>query len=212
MRRSLLLLPLMLAACGPATEPANDTTANPAVDAGNATALPDDEIADDIVADEAPAPAATASPAPLDPPAPGEPGGLDNDTAPLDESPQPEASAQGAARVVERYFGLIEAGRYARAYQLWEPGRAGMNRQAFVRSFDRYAEYHANIGAPGEIEGAAGSRYVTVPVQPYGRLKAGGRPFNMRGTVTLRRVAEVPGSTDAQRRWRIYDTDIKPRP
>jgi hypothetical protein len=210
MRHSLLLLPLILAACGPGAETANDATDNPAAVTGNAAAPEDDGAADDIVADEAPAPG--PSPAPLDPPAPGEPGGLDDDRTPIDESPQPEASGQGAARVVERYYGLIEAGRYAQAYQLWEPGRAGMNAQAFARSFDRYAEYHANIGAPGEIEGAAGSRFVTVPVQPYGRLKAGNRAFNMRGTITLRRVAEVPGSTAAQRRWRIHGADIKPRP
>lgn len=205
MRRALLLLPAMLAACGPTAE-APDNAANDAapIETGGDNAVTVDPAA--------PLPAETASPAPLDPPAPGEPGGLDNDMTPVDESPQPEASGQGAARVMERYYGLVEAGRYAHAYQLWEPGRAGMNAAAFVRSFDRYAEYHANIGAPGEVEGAAGSRFVTVPVQPYGRLKAGNRPFNMRGTITLRRVAEVPGSTAEQRRWRIYSADIKPRP
>ncbi len=202
MRRALLLLPVMLAACGPAAQAPDNATNDVAPG----------EIEDNAMTIDpaAPVPAETASPAPLDPPAPGEPGGLDNDTTPVDETPQPEASAQGAARVVERYYGLIEAGRYRQAYDLWAPDRAGMSAAAFVRSFDRYAEYHANIGAPGEIEGAAGSRYVAVPVQPYGRLKAGNRPFNMRGTITLRRVADVPGSTAEQRRWRIHSADIKP--
>jgi hypothetical protein len=200
MRRALLLLPAMLAACGPAQAPDN------AVNDIAPGKIEDNAMTVDPAA---PIPAETASPVPLDPPAPGEPGGLDNDTTPVDETPQPEASGQGAARVVERYYGLIEAGRYRQAYDLWAPDRAGMSAAAFVRSFDRYAEYHANIGAPGEIEGAAGSRYITVPVQPYGRLKADNRPFNLRGTITLRRVADVPGSTAEQRRWRIHDTDIR---
>lgn len=210
MRHALLLLPVMLAACGPAAQ-APDNAANSAANDAAPVEAEEDMPAADAEA-PAPAPEETASPAPLDPPAPGEPGGLDDDATPADETPQPEASAQGAARVVERYFGLIEAGRYRQAYNLWAPGRAGMSAQDFIRSFDRYAEYHANIGAPDRIEGAAGSRYVTVPVQPYGRLKAGKRPFNMRGSITLRRVADVPGATAEQRRWRIHSADIKPRP
>lgn len=205
MRRALVLLPAMLAACGPTAQ----TPDNAANRAANVVAQVEVENDTSTVDPAVPIPAETASLVPLNPPAPGEPGGLDNDTTPVDETPQLETSGQGAARVVERYYGLIEAGRYRQAYDLWVPDRAGTSAAAFVRSFDRYAEYHANIGAPGEIEGAAGSRYVTVPVQPYGRLKAGNRPFNLRGTITLRRVADVPGSTAEQRRWRIHSTDIR---
>ena len=68
-----------------------------------------------------------------------------------------------------------------------------------------------NIGAPGEIEGAAGSLYVEVPVQVYGRLRSG-EPFNMLGPVRLRRCNQVPGCTDEQRRWRIADSGVRPRP
>jgi membrane-bound inhibitor of C-type lysozyme len=68
------------------------------------------------------------------------------------------------------------------------------------------------LGAPGEIEAGAGQRYVTVPVQVYGRLRQGARPFNMRGSVTLHRVGDVDGASADQRRWRIRSADIKPRP
>jgi hypothetical protein len=161
------------------------------------------------VAKAEPAPAMT--PAPLNPPAPGEPGGLDNDTTPVSEAPFTEDSAQGAANVVQTYYALLEAGKYGQAYRLWEPGAAGMNARAFAASFARYSEYHANIGAPGRIDAGAGQRYVTVPVQVYGRLKDGARPFNMRGSVTLHRTGDVDGATAEQRRWRIRSTDIKPR-
>ncbi len=75
-----------------------------------------------------------------------------------------------------------------------------MTLDRFAASFDRFSEYHANIGAPSEPQGAAGSLYVEVPVQLYGRLKDG-RPFSNAGTVTLRRSNNVPGGSTE---WRIY--------
>jgi membrane-bound inhibitor of C-type lysozyme len=131
---------------------------------------------------------------------------------PVSEAPFTEASAQGAANVVQTYYALLEAGKYGQAYRLWEPGAAGMDPRAFAASFARYSEYHANVGAPGRIDSGAGQRYVTVPVQAYGRLKQGAEPFNMRGSVTLRRTGDVDGATAEQRRWRIRSTDLKPRP
>ena len=61
------------------------------------------------------------------------------------------------------------------------------------------------------MEGAAGSSYVDIPFRLYGRLKDG-KPFNQVGTVTLRRVNDVPGSTEEQRSWRIYKIEMQPRP
>src|SRR3546814_20952164 len=81
----------------------------------------------------------------------------------------------------------------------------------FKESFSKYQEYHANIGAPGRIEGAVGSLYVEVPVQVYGRLNTG-EEFNMLGSVQLRRVNDVPGSTPEQRKWHIEASNVKPRP
>jgi hypothetical protein len=86
-----------------------------------------------------------------------------------------------------------------------------MEEAAFAASFGRYAEYHAEVGAPGPIEGAAGSLYVETPVRVHGRLKSGG-DFAMEGPVTLRRVNDVPGSTADQRRWHIASSGVRPRP
>lgn len=114
-------------------------------------------------------------------------------------------SAQGAVDVVQQYYALIEAGEYEKAWPLrWDS--AGSGRDRFVASFAPYAEYHATVGTPTEIQGAVGSLYVDVPVQLYGRKKDG-KPFGSAGTITLRRVNGVPGSTEAQRRWRIYTKD-----
>jgi hypothetical protein len=138
------------------------------------------------------------------PPAPGTPDGLPDDRTPVAEAPFAKTSAQGAAQVVQTYFALIEAGKYRQARALWSDGgrTSGMAPRAFAASFDKYAEYHAQIGAPGRIEGAAGSLYVDVPVVAYGRLKSGGS-FRRKGPVTLRRCSDVPGCTAEQREWRI---------
>ena len=67
------------------------------------------------------------------------------------------------------------------------------------------------VDAPGEVEGAAGSMYVTVPV----RFQPTSVPGNSRprhGEVVLRRANDVPGSTAEQRRWRIERIDVAMTP
>jgi hypothetical protein len=149
--------------------------------------------------------------APVSPPAPGTPGGLPDDRTPLSEAPAGPKSPQAAGDVVQTYFALIEAGKYGDAWRLWsEGGKASQRTEAqFAADFERYASYHAQVGAPGQPEGAAGSVYVQVPVVIYGRFKAGNE-LHQSGTVTLRRVNDVPGSTEEQRRWHISRIELSP--
>src|SRR5690606_23385959 len=104
-------------------------------------------------------PADLASLPPVEPPAPGTPGGLPDDRTPVSEAPFTADSAQGAANVVQTYFALIGERKFAEAYRLWGEGGAasGQSEADFVRSFAAYQSYNAQIGAPGQIEGAAGS-------------------------------------------------------
>jgi hypothetical protein len=121
------------------------------------------------------------------------------------ETPPISTSAEAAADVLKTYYRLIEAGRYDEAWRLrWES--EGGDATDFAAHFSDYAEYHATVGNPSEVQGAAGSSYVEVPVQLYGQMK-GGESFGSAGTVTLRRVNDVPGATAAQRRWRIYTSE-----
>jgi hypothetical protein len=145
-----------------------------------------------------------AAQAPLIPPAPGEPGGLADDRTPIAEGPIDPKSAQGAGQVLQRYFALLEAGKADEAEELWSGGDTPAD---FNARLDQYSEVHASIGGPGNMEGAAGSSYVDYPVQLYGRLR-NGKEFNARGTMTLRRVNDVPGSTEEQRKWHIYRADF----
>jgi len=150
---------------------------------------------------------------PVSPPAPGTPGGLPDDRTPVSEAPFSSTSAQGAANVLQTYYGLLAAGRYDEAWRLWTQGGegSGMTADEFSKSFAQYESYNANIGAPGRIEGAAGSLYVSVPVQIYGRRKTG-EEVHLLGEATLRRVNDVPGSTPEQRAWHIFRIDVHPSP
>jgi hypothetical protein len=115
--------------------------------------------------------------------------------------------------VLQRFGGLLEQRKFAEAYRLWsDEGRAsGMSDTQFITAYGKYAEIHSEVGTPGRMEGAAGSAYVDIPFRLYGKLQ-GGAPFNQVGTVTLRRANDVPGSTEKQRRWHIYKTDLQPTP
>lgn len=145
------------------------------------------------------------------PPAPGTPGGLPDDKTPVSEAPFKPDSAQGAANVVQTYYALLGDKKYAEAFKLWSDGgkASGQTAKAFAAGFDKYESYNAEVGAPGDIEGAAGSLYVEVPVVIYGVLKTG-QPVHMKGDVRLRRVNDVPGSSDEQRQWHIAQADLKP--
>lgn len=141
----------------------------------------------------------------------GEAGSPADDGKLIEEGPIDPKSAQGAAQVLQHYAALLEQGQLASARRLWsDSGRAsGLSEREFAESLGKYAEVHAEIGAPGAMEGAAGSAYVDIPVRFYGRLGSGA-PFSSAGSATLRRVNDVPGSTEEQRRWRIYRIEVQP--
>jgi hypothetical protein len=186
-----LLLAAALAACKPASPPSRPPSPK-------AAAAPEAEPADYP---------------PVDPIAPGQPGGLPDDRTPISEAPFAPTSPQGAADVVQTYFALLGEKAYDRAWTLWagDGTASDMSQAQFAASFGPYLQYSAQVGAPGRPEGAAGSSYISVPVQVYGRMKTG-EPFHRRGEAVLRRVNDVPGSTPTQRLWRIARLDVKPVP
>jgi len=138
--------------------------------------------------------------APVEPPAPGTPGGLPDERTPLSEAPAQAGSAQAAATVVETYYALVESGRTAEAAKLRSDGQ--------TEDLKPFASLHAQVGAPGAVEGAAGSLYVDVPVVLYGRYATGGE-YHASGKAVLRRVNNVPGATAEQLRWRIERVEVK---
>ena len=124
------------------------------------------------------------------------------DREPLTEPKRPidPKSAEAAGQVVQHYGALIEQERWADAANSWgDPGAA----TAFARQLQSRGLNHLEIGKPGEPEGAAGSIYVSMPVAFCSSDKRAA------ADVTLRRVNDVPGSTEAQRRWHIERIEWK---
>lgn len=119
-----------------------------------------------------------------------------------------EPDASNAVATLHRYYAAIDARDYARAYALWaDSGRAsGQSYEAFAAGFAQTAGVRVETGAPGRIEGAAGSRYVEVPVEVEA-VTTNGRTQRFEGTYTLRRSV-VDGATTEQQQWRIYSARI----
>jgi hypothetical protein len=132
---------------------------------------------------------------------PGEPGGMPDERNLVVKDPIDPNTAQGAGQVLQQFAALLEQKRFGEARALGQ--------QDFTVPFVRDAEIHAEVGAPGAIEGAAGSTYVDIPIRFYGK-HADGTAFSQAANATLRRVNDVPGSTAAQRRWRIYRLEMQP--
>lgn len=124
-------------------------------------------------------------------------------------NPAPEPAAAEAAAVVRSYYGSINAGQYPRAYGLWSDGgsASGQTAEQFAGGFSDTAKVTVSTGAPGRVEGAAGSRYVKVPVA-IEAVHDDGTIRHYDGTYTLRRSV-VDGATAEQRQWRISDADLR---
>ena len=131
-----------------------------------------------------------------------------HDRTPISEAPFAADSPQGAANVVQTYYALIGEGKYRRRGSCGATREAsGQSADAFVASFAKYSEYHANIGAPGRRRCRGGQRYVTVPVQAYARLKEARRLLDRRAMLT---DEDIDGATAEDKEWRINSIDLKP--
>lgn len=181
-QRHLVTCALMaLASCGPQSQP--------------------QDVVNNSTAPVLPTPTAPPAVENSAPPEPGTPGGLPDDRTPLEEPKGPidPKSAEAAGQVVQRYGALIEQKRFGEAEKLWRDADTAKQTTAQLKT---YSEAHLQIGKPADSEGAAGSIYITVPIMLYGK-KSDGSAFHDAGNVILRRVNDVPGSTEAQRRWHI---------
>jgi hypothetical protein len=199
MRILFLLSVALVAACHKAPIEQRGTP----VDATLAVGSPIKPMANDA----GPAQVRPASQVAAEPGSPGTPGGLPDDRTPLSEPKGPidPKSAEGAGQVVQLYAALIGEGKFAAADKAWrkgiEQGPLAPARLATVR------EVHGEVGKPFDHEGAMGSSFIMVPLRIYG-VDKGGKRFNFIGPLTLRRVNDVDGSTDEQRRWHIVKNGL----
>jgi hypothetical protein len=124
-------------------------------------------------------------------------------------APADSDSAEGAANVVRMYYRAINERQYEQAFQLWasQGAASGKNLDTFRDGFGNTASVEVELGAPGRIEGAAGSRYVEIPVRITAVATDGTRQ-SYTGSYILRR-SEVDGATAEQRAWRIYSAKLR---
>ena len=118
--------------------------------------------------------------------------------------------AEAAVAAVERYYDAIDARDYGTAYALWGGyGKAsGQSAEGFAKGFADTRSVRVTPGKPGLVEGAAGSRYVTVPVTVNSVLRDGTRQ-RFTGEYHLRRVAPIQGATANDRRWHLDSADLR---
>lgn len=119
-----------------------------------------------------------------------------------------QLTPERAAAVVRAYYDAVTARRYQDAYRMWEADGAasGQSLIEFLNSYAQFKTFQANVGAPGPVGAAAGSRYVEVPVQLQTTNRRGTRQ-DYAGTITLR-GSVVDGATAKQRTWQIYAAKI----
>lgn len=218
---SLLLACALLAACGredaATANGANGTTDEalpaPAGTASSVTGMPDQPGPGPVGAHE-------VEPAPVPTDADGNPllpadaavDGVPSDGLAVDGVPGESTTEPGpteAVGLIRDYYAAINRGDFSRAYALWSDGgrASGQSPQDFAGGFIDTVGVSVQIGTPGAVEGAAGSRYVQVPVTLVARQRDGSeRAFA--GSFTLRR-AVVDGASDEQRAWRIASADLR---
>lgn len=112
-------------------------------------------------------------------------------------------SNEAALDVVDGLVRLLNQRRFDEAYMLL--GAAAPPRAEFDGDFSRYSDLKVSVGTPGDQEGAAGSIYLSVPLTVSGM--SDGKQVSRSATAILRRVNDVPGSTEAQRHWHIERID-----
>jgi hypothetical protein len=124
--------------------------------------------------------------------------------------PQPEPAAtvdpkssEAAVDLVRGFVDLLNQHRFNEAYMLLGPNAPP--RSDFDRQFSRYEDLQVSVGQPGDQEGAAGSIYLSVPLTVSVLLN--GEHTEKPATAIVRRVNDVPGSTEAQRHWHIERID-----
>ncbi|MBX3480744.1 MAG: hypothetical protein KF842_10095 [Caulobacter sp.] len=124
--------------------------------------------------------------------------------------PVDPGGAQAATDVVSRYYEALNARDYATAYSQWRgDGEAsGKSYADFSAGFAATRSTSVTLGRPGEIEGAAGSLYVTVPVTVDAVLNDGTRQRFV-GEYSLRRVNGVDGATPEQLRWKLASASLR---
>ena len=145
---------------------------------------------------------ASAAPEPSQTPAP--------ESAPVASTePGDPATPSAAKQVVADYYSAIDAGDHAKAYALWsdEGAASGQTFEHFSGGYANTRSVRAVVGEPTDEEGAAGSRYIQVPVE-LSALQRDGSKRHYRGRFTLRALV-ADGASQEQRHWHLASAEMQ---
>ena len=130
-------------------------------------------------------------------------------TPSLTISPQGSSyKSEDAGVVIQSYYNAINRRDYEQAYRTWQDNGSASHQtfEAFKNGFANTASTQVKIGEPSEIEGAAGSQYVTVPVTLTATTQ-NQTVQHFKGTYVLRRSL-VDGASPDQRSWHICSANL----
>ena len=121
------------------------------------------------------------------------------------------STAEDAAQLIRNYYRWINQKKYQGAFNIWEKREDGyaVNGQSFenfASGFSDTASVSVEIGAPGEIEGAAGSNYIEIPVVILAQTKSG-KAQKFAGAYTMR----LSNMAD-DKSWYIYSAKVRKVP
>jgi len=183
------LVPAILAACLGGLCACAPPPASPVAEPAN-TAAPDEPV-----------------PAPATQPA------ADSAATPADAATlAEEATPTAAEAVVRAYYAAINARDFATAYAQWGDGGAasGQSLENFRNGYANTASVDARVGTATAEEGAAGSRFILVPVE-LKSSQSDGSTRSYRGFFVLRAVM-ADGASAEQRRWHLHSAEIQRLP
>ena len=118
------------------------------------------------------------------------------------------STEQDAVQLIRNYYRWINQQKYAGAFGIWEKREDGnaANGQSFEKFESGYsdtASVSVEIGEPGEIEGAAGSNYIEIPVIISAMTKSG-HAQKFAGTYTMR-----SSNVADDKSWYIYSAKVR---
>lgn len=147
---------------------------------------------------------------PAIPPAPANPGQPVEAATPAMLQAGPGGDA--ARAVVVDYYAALNGGDHAAAYARWSDGGAasGQGFEDFAKGYANTLAIQAQVGEAHDLQGAAGSQYIEVPVQLVASQRDGSKR-QYRGKFFLRAVL-ADGATAEQRRWHLASADIQRLP
>lgn len=105
--------------------------------------------------------------------------------------------------MVGSFVRLLNQDRLGDAYMLLGPN--AVPHAQFESDFGHFSNLRVKAGSASDQEGAAGSIYVSIPLDIFGQVN--GQDVERHASAVVRRVNDVPGSTETQRRWHIERID-----